>query len=112
MPRKKKQQSATLDQIVLAVLVLAFISLFSFTPQEERPTRDTDTLPPTPVRFVPGDEVGTTCAIGQRYERDASHREGCTCPEGYRFDIDIIGYNACYGPGSECPILTVECVPQ
>lgn len=57
------------------------------------------------------ESFGAICPLGVKFlgAKDAPNIE-CACPEGYEFDSEIIGYNQCYGQGSECPIMSSECV--
>lgn len=70
-------------------------------------TNTTD--PDEPVEY--DESYGTTCPLGIKFLGKAfAPSIDCTCPEGYEFDSEIIGYEQCYGEGTECPIMSSECV--
>lgn len=64
-----------------------------------------------PVEY--DESFGVVCPLGVKFlgAKDAPNIE-CACPEGYEFDSEIIGYNQCYGEGSECPIMSSECIQK
>jgi hypothetical protein len=89
---------------VALILVLLFVLFATRLSGQKTNMDDVDVLDPTDV-------TGSLCDVTRRYERRANHQDGCSCPEGYWFQTDVIGYDQCAGPGSECPILEVWCVP-
>lgn len=60
------------------------------------------------------DSFGSTCPLGIKLMGSKTSPEiKCQCPTGYEMSSDIIGYDSgdsCYGPGTECPIMSSECI--
>lgn len=64
-----------------------------------------------PVEY--DESFGTTCPLGIKFLGKARAKTiDCKCPEGYEMGSDIIGYEQCYGEGTECPIMSSECVAK
>ena len=64
--------------------------------------------------YVEYDEsYGEICPIGVKFlgKKEAPTID-CVCSAGYEFDHQIIGYEQCYGPGTECPIMGSTCVKE
>ncbi len=59
---------------------------------------------------------GTTCPLNTYFKGSRRSPEiGCSCPSGYEMDSKIIGGeagDACYGPGTKCPILSSICAKK
>ncbi|MFA6475453.1 MAG: hypothetical protein WCV88_04640 [Patescibacteria group bacterium] len=68
-----------------------------------------------PTDPVPYDKsYGTICPVGLQFiaSKDGATVD-CQCPDGYTKDSIMIGSSsgdACYGPGTECPIFSVTCI--
>ena len=60
------------------------------------------------------DSFGSTCPVGIKFIGSKTSPEiKCQCPIGYEMSSDIVGYasgDSCYGPGTECPIMSSECI--
>lgn len=60
------------------------------------------------------DSVGSTCPVGIKFMGSKTSPEiKCQCPAGYEMESNIAGYSSgdsCYGPGTECPIMSSECI--
>lgn len=59
------------------------------------------------------ESFGKVCPLKVKFlgKKDANPI-GCQCPQGFEMASNIIGYEQCYGPGTECPILSSECKPK
>jgi hypothetical protein len=64
-----------------------------------------------PVEY--NESMGKTCPLETKFlgKKDANPI-GCECQKGYEMESKIIGYDQCYGPGTECPIMSSECKPK
>jgi len=59
------------------------------------------------------ESYGKICPLGVKFlGKKGANPIGCTCPVGYSLENQIIGGEQCYGPGSDCPILSSECKPE
>lgn len=56
------------------------------------------------------DSYGKICPLDVKFlGKKGANLIKCECPTGYELESDIIGYEECYGPGTECPILSSGC---
>lgn len=102
--------------IIVVIAIVAVGTIFYFNKQEQESNNNTNTAAKNtsvnenePVEY--NESYGTVCPLGVKFlgKKDANPI-GCKCPDGYKFDSEIIGYEQCYGPGTECPIMSSECV--
>ncbi len=73
---------------------------------------NTNQITNEPIEY--SDSFGSVCPVSVKFLGSKTAPEiKCQCPEGYTMDSTVIGYStgdACYGSGTECPILSSECV--
>lgn len=66
---------------------------------------------------IPYDQFyGTVCPLGVKFlASKKSPTVDCDCPDGYTKDSTMFGSStgdACYGPGTECPMFAVTCITK
>lgn len=107
--------------IILALGIIAFIYFFrkSNPPPANLNSNTNNAASNTysesePVEY--NESYGTICPLGTKFlGKKSAPAIDCTCPAGYEFDSNIIGYETgdnCYGPGTECPIMALGCVRE
>lgn len=102
---------------LIIVLAAAIIIGFLYFKKDKQPPGNNINLTglsnTEPVEY--NESYGTICPLGVKFLGEkGANPIGCQCPQGYELNSEIIGYSSgesCYGPGTECPIMSSECAP-
>lgn len=103
--------------VIISGLVLSlWISWYAWEATRDGTNTNTDTnsnvSPNDPIPYDPS--YGTTCPLGVKFlASKGGPTVDCECPDGYTKDSLMFGSStgdACYGPGTECPMFSVTCI--